>query len=123
MLRLLGCADGHLVETPSLLWLDKIGVKPRGQTGDLGHGGRQPDALFPGCPLGQVTDKREMSSDRPGKAVGRCALLKLAVAERCGHEQLLVAQVRALDRRDRQDAERSAEELPPVRVVLLAGVI
>ena len=75
VLCLLGGADGHLVEPPRLPRLDKIGVKPRGQTGDLGYGSRQADARLAFGSSGHVARKGEMGRDRLREAAGRCPLL------------------------------------------------
>src|SRR5690349_9331306 len=64
-----------------------------------------------------------MGGDWPGKYPGWRVLLKLAVAERGTHEQALIAKVAARDGSGSEETEWSAEELAPVRVVLLVGVI
>jgi len=98
-------------------------MQPGRQSSDLGHGRRQAGLLLSIRPACQVTGERKMSGNWLGKGPRGCPLLKLPVTERGSHQQPRVAHVAIGDRRGSEDAERSTEELTPVRIVLLAGVL
>jgi hypothetical protein len=80
-------------------------VQPGSEPGSLGDGRRQASALRSACSPGHLPGKLQVGGDWLGEAAGRRALLELAVAERGGHQQLVIRHGRLRDRGGRQDAE------------------